>query len=78
LDSGKEYALADARWGVADIVIVSMEIMSVFCGGPLCCYILKQLINNNPARHYWIIILGTSELFAMQVLFPDISHGSIG
>ena len=78
LDSGKEYALADSRWGAADPIIVSMEIVSVLCGSHVCCHILEQLINDNPTRHYWIIILGTGELLATQVLFPGILHGPIG
>ena len=35
MDSGKEYALADSRWGVADPIIVSVEIVSVLCAGPM-------------------------------------------
>jgi hypothetical protein len=70
LDSGKEYASADARWGVADPAMVCLELVSVLCGGPLCLYILKLMINDDPAKHYWLIILCTGELLATQVLFP--------
>ena len=29
----------------------------------MCCYILKQLANDDPARHYWLIVLSTAELY---------------
>lgn len=60
---GKEYARADARWGTADPTVVSLEILTVLGAGPLCCYILKQLAQDDPARHYWIVVLSTAELY---------------
>ena len=48
LGSRKEHAFADFQWGVADPIIVSVEIVSVLCAGPMCCYILKLLINDDP------------------------------
>ena len=63
LSTGKEYARADFRWGTADPTVVSLEILTVLGAGPLCCYIISQLIKNDPARHYWIIVLSTAELY---------------
>lgn len=60
---GKEYAAADFRWGFSDPTVVSLEILTVLGAGPMCCYILKQLSNDDPARHYWIIVLSTAELY---------------
>jgi hypothetical protein len=60
---GREYAAADFRWGLADPTVVSLEILTVLGAGPLCCYILKQLANDDPARHYWLIVLSTAELY---------------
>ena len=60
---GREYAASDFRWGVADPTVVSLEILTVLGAGPLCCYILKQLANDDPARHYWLIVLSTAELY---------------
>lgn len=60
---GKEYTLADTRWGIADPDVVSLEILTVLGAGPLCCYILAQIVKNDPARHYWIIVLCTAELY---------------
>lgn len=63
LYTGKEYAAADYRWGISDPTVVALEILTVFGAGPLCCYILKQLANDDPARHYWLIVLSTAELY---------------
>ena len=60
---GREYAKADFRWGTADPTVVSLEILTVLGAGPLCCYIINQLIKNDPARHYWIVVLSTAELY---------------
>jgi hypothetical protein len=60
---GKEYAKADFRWGFADEVVVSLEILTVLGAGPICCYILYQLVKDDPARHYWLVVLSTAELY---------------
>ncbi|KAK2465745.1 hypothetical protein APHAL10511_002289 [Amanita phalloides] len=73
----KEYALADYRWGVADSNVVSLEILTVLGAGPMCCYILKQLITDDPARHFWIIVLSTAELYGGWMTFcPEWLTGS--
>ncbi|KAJ3558691.1 hypothetical protein NM688_g769 [Phlebia brevispora] len=69
VDMVKEYALADYRWGLADPTIVSLEILTVLCAGPMACYILKQLSADDPARHYWIIILCTAEIYGTWMTF---------
>jgi len=65
--TGREYARADSRWGTADPTVVSLEILTVLGAGPICCYIISQLIRNDPARHYWIIVLSTAELYGGYV-----------
>lgn len=35
----------------------------------MCFYVLKQLIQRDPARHYWIIVLSTSEIYGGYVGF---------
>lgn len=67
MTQGKEYARADARWGFADPTVVSLEILTVLGAGPICCYILKQLVQDDPARHFWIIVLSTAELYGGYV-----------
>lgn len=27
------------------------------------CYILYQLVKDDPARHYWLVVLSTAELY---------------
>jgi len=73
----KEYAASDFRWGVADPTVVSLEILTVLGAGPLCCLILKQLVNDDPARHYWLIVLSTAELYGGWMTFcPEWLTGS--
>lgn len=60
---GKEYARADFRWGFSDPTVVSLEILTVLGAGPMCCYILWKLVKNDPARHYWIVVLSTAEIY---------------
>jgi hypothetical protein len=66
--SGKEYAKADLRWGVSDPTLISVEILTVLGVAPMALYILRQLINDDPARHYWIVVLCTAELYGGRVL----------
>jgi hypothetical protein len=61
--SGKEYAAADFRWGFSDPTVVSLEILTVLGGVPLCLYILKLLANEDPTRYFWVIVLSTAELY---------------
>ncbi|KAJ6621854.1 Emopamil binding protein-domain-containing protein [Mycena sp. CBHHK59/15] len=73
----KEYAAADFRWGTADPTVVSLEILTVLGAGPMCCYILKQLIADDPARHFWLIVLNTAELYGGWMTFcPEWLTGS--
>ncbi|KJA24347.1 hypothetical protein HYPSUDRAFT_38777 [Hypholoma sublateritium FD-334 SS-4] len=73
----REYAAADFRWGTADPTVVSLEILTVLGAGPMCCYILKQLAGDDPARHYWIIVLSTAELYGGWMTFcPEWLTGS--
>ncbi|KIK57164.1 hypothetical protein GYMLUDRAFT_173271 [Collybiopsis luxurians FD-317 M1] len=73
----REYAAADFRWGTADPTVVSLEILTVLGAGPMCCYILKQLVSDDPARHYWIVVLSTAELYGGWMTFcPEWLTGS--
>lgn len=66
-NAGREYAAADFRWGVSDPGVVSLELLTVFGAGPLGCFILAQLAKQDPARHYWIVVLSTAELYGGHV-----------
>ncbi|KAJ3565445.1 hypothetical protein NP233_g7625 [Leucocoprinus birnbaumii] len=73
----KEYSAADFRWGVADPTVVSLEILTVLGAGPMCLYIAYQIAKRDPARHYWIIVLSTAELYGGWMTFcPDWLIGS--
>jgi len=53
--TAKEHVNADFRWGTADPTVLGT--------GPLRCYIISQLIKNDSAKHYWIIVLSTAKLY---------------
>jgi len=73
----KEYTRADARWGVSDPTVVSLEILTVLGAAPMCCYIIRQIVKDDPARHYWIIVLSTAELYGGWMTFcPEWLTGS--
>ncbi|KAK7056930.1 hypothetical protein VNI00_002648 [Paramarasmius palmivorus] len=73
----QEYAFADYRWGISDPTVVSLEILTVIGAGTMCLYILKQLSTNDPARHYWIVVLSTAELYGGWMTFcPEWLTGS--
>ncbi|KAG6810779.1 hypothetical protein H0H92_010346 [Tricholoma furcatifolium] len=73
----REYAAADFRWGTADPTVVSLELLTVLGAGPLCCYILLLLARSDPARHYWIVVLCTAEIYGGWMTFcPEWLTGS--
>ncbi|GLB45533.1 putative emopamil binding protein [Lyophyllum shimeji] len=77
LYAGREYAAADFRWGFSDPTVVSLEILTVLTAGPFCCYILALLARDDPARHYWIVVLSTAELYGGWMTFcPEWLMGS--
>jgi hypothetical protein len=77
LTTGQEYAAADARWGVSDPTVVALELLTVLGAGPLCLYILYQLARGDPARHYWIVVLSTAEIYGGWMTFcPEWLTGS--
>jgi len=72
-----EYAAADARWGTADPTVVSLELLTVFGAGPLAALIVYQIVKRDPARHYWIVVLSTAELYGGWMTFcPEWLTGS--
>jgi hypothetical protein len=67
--TGREYAAADARWGTADATVVSLELLTVLGAGPLAAFIVYQIVKRDPARHYWIVVLSTAEIYGGYVSF---------
>ncbi|KAI0248624.1 Emopamil-binding protein [Lactifluus subvellereus] len=73
----REYAAADARWGTADPTVVSLEVLTVLGAGPLAALIVYQIVKRDPARHYWIVVLSTAELYGGWMTFcPEWLTGS--
>ncbi|KAI0032563.1 Emopamil-binding protein [Vararia minispora EC-137] len=73
----REYAAADFRWGVADPTVVALEILTVFGAGPMALYIAYQIAADDPARHYWIVVISTAELYGGWMTFcPEWLTGS--
>lgn len=46
----QEYAKADRRWAVADVTVVSLELLTVFLGGPAAVYICYLLCRSTNER----------------------------
>ncbi|SCZ96497.1 BZ3500_MvSof-1268-A1-R1_Chr8-2g10236 [Microbotryum saponariae] len=69
LQSAYPSGRADARWAVGDSTVVSLELLTVLGAGPLCWYLLYQLIKGDRARHYWLIVLSTAELYGGFMTF---------
>jgi hypothetical protein len=73
----REYAAADSRWGTADPTVVSLELLTVLGAGPMAAFIVYQIVQRDPARHYWIIVLSTAELYGGWMTFcPEWLTGS--
>ncbi|GAA5935743.1 EXPERA domain-containing protein [Sporobolomyces koalae] len=73
----QEYARADTRWGTADSTVVSIELITVLGAGPLCVYLMKLMVSENPAWRYWIVVLSTAEIYGgMMTFFPEWITGS--
>ena len=62
------YAQADKRWAVADLTVVSLELLTVLGAGPLAFYICTGIARKDYAVTFWMIVLATAELYGG--LFP--------
>jgi hypothetical protein len=38
-------------------------VLTVLGAGPLAAFIVYQIVKRDPARHYWIIVLSTAEIY---------------
>ncbi|KAF2423703.1 Emopamil-binding protein [Tothia fuscella] len=83
----QEYAKADRRWGGADLTVISLELLTVFIGGPLAAYICHLLANGHGSvgpkgiasgkLAFWMIVLATGELYGGFMTFaPEWLSGS--
>ncbi|TID14495.1 Emopamil-binding protein [Venturia nashicola] len=88
----QEYAKADARWGGADLTVVSLELLTVLIGGPLSAYICYLMAKGHGdvgaasasgkkamggKLSFWMIVLATGELYGGFMTFvPEWLSGS--
>jgi hypothetical protein len=86
----QEYAKADHRWGVADTTVVSLELLTVFLGGPAAVYICYLLYRSSSEKlsaksrgavkaTLWLVAisLATAELYGGFMTFaPEWLTGS--
>jgi hypothetical protein len=78
----QEYAKADKRWGGADLTVISLELLTVFIGGPLAAYICYLLAKGHGSvgasgktkasgkLSFWMIVLATGELYGGMFGYP--------
>lgn len=86
----QEYAKADRRWGGVDLTVISLELLTVFIGGPVAvyiCYLLCRSSNEKLSTKsrggvkatLWLvaIALATAELYGGFMTFaPEWLTGS--
>lgn len=81
----QEYAKADARWGGADLTVISLELLTVLIGGPLSAYICYLMAKGHGdvgaasasgkksmggKLSFWMIVLATGELYGGEMEAP--------
>ena len=73
----KDYAKADARWGVSDPTIVSLEILTVFFNGSLTLVLVHAILAGKSYRHFVQVLVNTCELYGGWMTFaPEWLTGS--
>ena len=73
----REYAKADARWGGSDLTVVSLEILTVLLGTPLCFWICNCIRTQRTDTWFWIVALAAGELYGGFMTFaPEWLSGS--
>ncbi|QIX01004.1 hypothetical protein AMS68_006521 [Peltaster fructicola] len=64
-----EYAKADKRWGGSDLTVISLELLTVFVGGPMAAWICNRLRLEKDDAWFWMIVLATGELYGGFMTF---------
>lgn len=67
----QEYARADKRWGGADLVIISLEILTVGIMAPLAVWVCVSLARGDAGKAWFgMVIVATGELYGGMFLLP--------
>ncbi|KEQ79569.1 Emopamil-binding protein [Aureobasidium pullulans] len=74
----REYAKADARWAGTDLTVVSLELLTVFVGGPLAVWCCVQMVRGKwGGAWFWMCVLAVGELYGGFMTFvPEWLSGS--
>jgi hypothetical protein len=74
----REYAKADKRWEGSDLTVISLELLTVFIGGPMAVWICNCLRKESPSAWFWMTVLATAELYGGFITFaPEWLTGNI-
>lgn len=65
----REYAKADKRWGGSDLTVISLELLTVFIGGPMALWICNCLRTQRADTWFWMVVLATGELYGGFMTF---------
>lgn len=57
------YADADKRWGGADPVVISLELLTVIGAGPLAVWVCWGIVKRQNMVNFWMVVLATAELY---------------
>ena len=76
----QEYAKADKRWGGADLTIISLELLTVFIGGPLALYVCELVRKQDRGEKlwFWASVLATMELYGGKFSFDATTTPKFG
>jgi len=73
----QEYSKADSRWGIADPIVVAIELPTVLLEGPGALYICYLLASKSSSAWFWIIVVAIGELYGGWMTFaPEWLTGS--
>jgi hypothetical protein len=57
------YSDADKRWGGADPVVISLELLTVLGAGPLAVLVCYGIARRKNMTNFWMVVLATAELY---------------
>jgi hypothetical protein len=63
------YANADRRWGGADPVVISLELLTVLGAGPLAVLVAGGISKGWSMVGFWMVVLATAELYGGFITF---------